>query len=533
MTVGDNWGAGAYVTAMLYRPLDESLKRMPSRAIGVQWLGLDQAANTLNVELGTPEKIKSGTTLTVPVKIGGLKAGEEARVTLAAVDLGILNLTRFQTPAPENWFYAQRRMGLEIRDFYGRLIDGMRAERGTLRSGGDGGADAGLQGSPPVEETVAMFSGIVSVGPDGTASVDFDVPDFNGTVRVMAVAWSADKLGHGQQDVIVRDAVALTASGPRFLTLGDEARLDIAVHNVEGPQAAYKLELTNGDKSVHTASLDLKANERRSEHHPGEADRRRPRRLRHPRHRPRRHRRQASPDVRREAAGRRHQAHDGRVAEGRWQHLAQPRPRARHDRLAARAFRSASARRQRSTFPSLLTSLDRYPYGCAEQTVSRALPLVYANAVAAQLGIAPDKELKARVQKAVDRVFEMQDSTGAFGVWGPSHHRSLADGLRHRLPDAREGARLRGQSAGLHPGARPAAELHRLRRGLPEGRRGPGLCALRSRPQRPRADRRPALLRRHAPRPLLDAARQGPDRRRARHDGRQDTCRDGVRLGAR
>ena len=42
--------------------------------------------------------------------------------------------------------------------------------------------------------------------------------------------------------------------------------------------------------------------------------------------------------------------------------------------------------------PALLTSLDRYPYGCAEQTVSRALPLVYANAVAAQLGIAPDKE---------------------------------------------------------------------------------------------------------------------------------------------
>ena len=170
VTVGEDWGAGAYVTAMLYRPLDESLKRMPSRAIGVQWLGLDQAANTLNVALGTPEKIKSGTTLTVPVKIGGLKAGEEARITLAAVDLGILNLTRFQTPAPENWFYAQRRMGLEIRDFYGRLIDGMRAERGTLRSGGDGGADAGLQGSPPVEETVAMFSGIVSVGPDGTAA---------------------------------------------------------------------------------------------------------------------------------------------------------------------------------------------------------------------------------------------------------------------------------------------------------------------------------------------------------------------------
>ena len=191
--VGDNWGPGAYVTAMLYRPMDESLKRMPSRAIGVEWLGLDQAANTLNVALDTPEKIKSGTTLTVPVKIGGLKSGEDAYVTVAAVDLGIINLTRFQTPAPENWFYAQRRMGLEIRDFYGRLIDGMRAERGTLRSGGDAGE--GLLGNPPVEETVALFSGIVKVDADGTAKVDFDMPNFNGTVRVMAVAWSATSSG--------------------------------------------------------------------------------------------------------------------------------------------------------------------------------------------------------------------------------------------------------------------------------------------------------------------------------------------------
>jgi uncharacterized protein YfaS (alpha-2-macroglobulin family) len=416
--VGEGWGAGAYVTAMLYRPLDESLKRMPSRAIGVQWLGLDQAQNTLKVELGTPEKIKSGTTLTVPVKVDGLKAGEEARVTLAAVDLGILNLTRFQTPSPESWFYAQRRMGLEIRDFYGRLIDGMRAERGTLRSGGDGGADMGLQGSPPVEATVAEFSGIVSIGADGTAKVDFDIPDFNGTVRVMAVAWSADKLGHGESDVIVRDAVALTASGPRFLTLGDEARLDIAVHNVEGPQGAYKVELINGEKAVHTASLGLKADERRSEHVP----------------------------VKPETVGlveydirvtgpngidvKRHLTFDVKPQAGDIKRTTIAKLKAGGNiSLSPDLVRDMIASRTRVSIavgpiatldiPALLTSLDRYPYGCAEQTVSRALPLVYANAVAAQLGIAPDKELKARVQAAVDRVFEMQDSGGAFGVWGP------------------------------------------------------------------------------------------------------------------
>ena len=87
----------------------------------------------------------------------------------------------------------------------------------------------------PVEATLALFSGIVQVGADGKASVEFDLPDFNGQVRLTAVAArSADKVGSATKDVIVRDPVAMTVSAPRFLTLGDEARLELALHNVEG-----------------------------------------------------------------------------------------------------------------------------------------------------------------------------------------------------------------------------------------------------------------------------------------------------------
>jgi uncharacterized protein YfaS (alpha-2-macroglobulin family) len=67
-----------------------------------------------------------------------------------------------------------------------------------------------------------------------------------------------------------------------------------------------------------------------------------------------------------------------------------------------------------------LTQLDRYPYGCAEQTTSRALPLLYANDLSSQIGLPADKDLKARIQTAVNRLFEMQGSSGAFGAWGPS-----------------------------------------------------------------------------------------------------------------
>ncbi|MEM1307868.1 MAG: alpha-2-macroglobulin family protein, partial [Pseudomonadota bacterium] len=135
--VGDDWGAGAYVTVALHRPMDVANRRMPTRAIGLAWLKTDQAKYRLQVSLETPERMRSAQRLSVPVKIAGLSANSEARVTVAAIDEGILSVTRFKTPDPAARFFAQTRLAAEIRDVYGRLIDGMRAERGTLRHGGD------------------------------------------------------------------------------------------------------------------------------------------------------------------------------------------------------------------------------------------------------------------------------------------------------------------------------------------------------------------------------------------------------------
>ena len=117
--------------------------------------------------------------LTLPVRVTGLAPGEEARVTVAAVDVGILNLTRYEAPNPDEYFFGQRQLGTEIRDLYGYLIDGMQGTRGAIRFGGD--AAAGIEGSPPAQEPLARYSGVVTVGPDGTAEVTFDVPAFNGT----------------------------------------------------------------------------------------------------------------------------------------------------------------------------------------------------------------------------------------------------------------------------------------------------------------------------------------------------------------
>src|SRR5262245_55836531 len=425
LRVSDEWSPGAYVAVMLFRPMDETSKRMPSRALGLRWLAVDQTPRLLNVRLDAPERVKSGSTLTVPVKVAGLISGEEVRITVAATDVGILNLTRFETPKPQDWFFGQRRLGAEIRDVYGRLIDGMRAERGALRSGGDGGAGGlSVVGSPPVEATLALFSGIVKVGADGTAQIQFQLPDFNGTVRLSAVAWSGDKVGAAAKDVIVRDAVALTASAPRFLTLGDKARLELALHNVEGVAGTYTVtgqyESEAGAQTGFERALLLNAGERKREAFelaPTEV---------------------GATTLAVRVTGpngidvRRRLTFDVKVPAGDIRRLTVTQLKANGGSIALSSdlFQDLIARRSRATItvgptasldvPGMLAALDRYPYGCAEQTTSRALPLLYVNDMAKRMGLASDALLRERIDGAITRVLDMQDGSGAFGIWGPS-----------------------------------------------------------------------------------------------------------------
>jgi uncharacterized protein YfaS (alpha-2-macroglobulin family) len=136
------------------------------RAIGLKWFGIDKKTRTLQVDLSPPPLVRPGTALKIPVKLGGLNPGEDAKIVVAAVDVGILNLTNYKPPAPDDYYLGQRRLTSEIRDLYGQLIDGMQGTRGQIKTGGDS-AGAELQGSPPTQKPLALYSGIVTVGADG------------------------------------------------------------------------------------------------------------------------------------------------------------------------------------------------------------------------------------------------------------------------------------------------------------------------------------------------------------------------------
>src|SRR5207302_1483765 len=125
-----------------------------------------------------------------------------------------------------------------------------------------------LQGSPPTQKPLALYSGIVTVAADGSAEISFEIPEFAGTARVMAVAWTATKLGRAAIDVTVRDPVVLTATLPRFLLNGDHGTMSFDLDNVEGLPGDYTVNVkTSGPVKVTgnpAATVKLAARQRTS-----------------------------------------------------------------------------------------------------------------------------------------------------------------------------------------------------------------------------------------------------------------------------
>lgn len=414
-----DWGAGAYVVALAHRPLDTAAKRLPGRALGVAWFALDKDARSIAVSLGAPEKMRPRQAMEIPIRLAGLQAGEDAFVTVAAVDVGILNLTRFEAPKPYDFFFGQRQLATEIRDLYGFLIDGMQGTRGAIRSGGDAAALSG-DANPPAQEPVSRYSGVVKVGPDGTAKVAFEIPGFNGTVRVTAVAWSKGRVGAATQDVIVRDPVVATGTLPRFLNLGDQSRFFMQIDNVEGPAGDYAVDLdVRGPLVIPAAStrstVRLEANGKASVTIPVTAA----------------GVGMTGVDLRLTGPGvDATQSFALRVQPGSstvYRRMVRSLPpgssiTASSDLVADFVPGTASVSMAVSPagaidVPALLHALDRYPYGCSEQTVSRAMPLLYVNKLARTEALALDDKVDDRIRDAIDRVLSRQDSNGAFGLW--------------------------------------------------------------------------------------------------------------------
>lgn len=415
LPVTAQWGSGAYVLVTVITPRDPVDLPVPRRAVGVAYVPVDMGARTLEVVAGEGlANVRPRTHVEIPVQVRNVQGGERVRVAIAMVDEGILNITKYQSPNPVDYFFGRRALGVQVRDDYGRLLNPNLGA--PARQGGDGLGGEGLTTVPT--RTVSLFSDIVEVR-GGRAVIPLDIPDFNGTLRLMAVAWSQNALGQDAEQIVVRDPVVAELILPRFLAPGDEAQGALNIDNVEGPNGAYTLTIAG------SANARIQAQPRRFTLNRGQRQSalipigggplgvgRISLRLEGP---------QGFTPVERSYDIQSRAPFlpitltrtEPQAAGATW--------RAPADALAsfqpnAQALISFSNLAGIDPAP-LLDELYRYPYGCSEQLTSVALPLLYYNTLASQAEREADPRLRRRVQEAVTQLLDRQGPDGAFGLW--------------------------------------------------------------------------------------------------------------------
>ncbi|QWZ82921.1 alpha-2-macroglobulin family protein [Aeromonas sp. FDAARGOS 1414] len=392
------------------------------RSVGLVPLTLDREARRLPLTLSAPDKAVPLTRLEVTATS---TPNSQGRVVLAAVDRGVLNISDYQPLDPFEIFFGRKRFAQDLFDNYGQVIPPQDGKLARLNYGGD---RAPLKKGGALEsrvEIAALWSGEVSFDQQGKAVIPLDLPNFNGELALMALAWNEQQVGEAERAVKVVAPLVAEIGWPRFGARGDETRALVQLRNMSGEDQSLSLAWTlNGGLKANgelPGNLSLKNGEEQWLTLPltvtgasGVAS------------------------LQLAASGK-----DFAISRDWYLPLRSPWPAETRQR-----YQMLAPGQQMSFAPAELAGLDRanlqgllslsgtppwdpaaqwlaladYPYACLEQTLSRAWPYLLTTAGERVAWNKPAEDKKAAseadVQRALlQRLQRLQLPSGGFGLW--------------------------------------------------------------------------------------------------------------------
>ena len=275
-----NYKPNVYLSATLIRaiPTDtgslDQHQPLPARAFGVMPLKLDATRRRLSVNMFLSQTDEAGVSSQIPLsseemhiedreasgvtvrsnsnvniafQVKGRRSWQKYEVCIAAVDEGILALTDFQTPNPHDYFYRQRGLKTRSFDLYSGILPEIASVIDSSSTGGDGVRRARRKRlntrSITRMKPVSLWSGFVKTDGNGRGTVQFKIPQFNGRLRLMAVAFTGADYGATEAYLTVREPIVLTPTFPRFLAGGDKLRVPVTLFNGTGEDGKFTVKL--------------------------------------------------------------------------------------------------------------------------------------------------------------------------------------------------------------------------------------------------------------------------------------------------
>ncbi len=249
-----------FINISLLQPHAQVENNLPLRLYGILPIKVEDKNTKLQPVIDMPNSLKPETDFTVKVSE---KNGKKMTYTIAVVDEGLLDLTRFKTPNPWNEFYKKQALGVKTWDLYDYVIGAYTGSVEQVYAIGGDGEIAGKKAKKANRfKPVVMVLGPFTLGKNKSQKHTIKMPKYVGSVRTMVVAENRENAAYGnaEKTTPVKKPLMVLASLPRKLSPGEKVTLPVTVFAMENKvkNATISLKLSNGikiigDKSKHVS----------------------------------------------------------------------------------------------------------------------------------------------------------------------------------------------------------------------------------------------------------------------------------------
>lgn len=241
--VDEEMAPNVFVNVTLLQPHAQTANDLPIRMYGVIPLIVENPKTILDPTIQMAASLKPETKNRITVAEA---SGKAMTYTVAIVDEGLLDLTRFQTPDPHASFYAKEALGVKSWDLFDKVIGAWGGDLERILSiGGD--ADVNRNVDPAKAnrfQPVVKFLGPFTLRRGGKNTHEFDLPQYVGSVRAMVIAGQDGAYGFAEQAVPVKKPLMLLATLPRVIGPKETFKLPLTVFAMEDNIKQVSLEVT-------------------------------------------------------------------------------------------------------------------------------------------------------------------------------------------------------------------------------------------------------------------------------------------------
>ncbi len=255
LPVTPDMAPNVFVHITLLQPHSSTLNDSPIRMYGIVPIEVLDKNTQLQPQISMPEVLRPEQAFNLKVSE---KSGKAMSYSIAVVDEGLLDLTRFKTPNPWDEFYSRQALGVKTWDVYNDVVGAYGGRVNQIFAiGGDEDLKGGNAQKLNRFKPCVVYLGPFTLDKGKTASHKIDISNYIGSVRAMVVAGDPKTAAYGSAEkaVPVRKPLMVLASLPRKISPSEKVTLPVTVFAMENHVKNVKVELKtqNGVKVVGNA----------------------------------------------------------------------------------------------------------------------------------------------------------------------------------------------------------------------------------------------------------------------------------------